>query len=383
MKQLNRKTIFTICLAILLLYLCIHYLPAAGALVGKLLAVASPLFMGAIIAYIVNLIMRRVEGGWFPNSQKKWIRRCKRLLCMILSYLIFLAVLALVLWLVIPQFINCITTFLEILPAWLSAVVDFFTGRDLLPAPIAQFLNSVNWNQLVNDLIGRFSSGFTGIMQFLISTVTSVFSFVISAFLSIIFSAYFLLEKEHILSQLNRLVKCFLPKRAYEKTVYAARVFNQSFRGYIVGQSIEAVILGCLCGLGMLIFKIPYAAMIATLIAFTALIPVAGAYIGAIIGAFMILTESPIKALIFVVFLVILQQLEGNLIYPKVVGTRMGLPGVWVLAAVLIGGGLMGVMGMFFGVPIAGAIYRIVGDLLRKKEEEALNASSAAEQSVK
>ena len=142
--------------------------------------------------------------------------------------------------------------------------------------------------------------------------------------------------------------------------MYSVSVLNDSFRRFIVGQCTEAVILGMLCMLGMFALQIPYAIMIGTLIGFTALIPVAGAYIGAAVGAIMILTESPIKALIFLIFLVILQNLEGNLIYPKVVGTSIGLPAIWVLAAVTIGGGVLGVAGMLIGVPLAAAIYRLI-----------------------
>ena len=142
-----------------------------------------------------------------------------------------------------------------------------------------------------------------------------------------------------------------------------------SFRKYLIGQCTEAVILGILCAIGMLILRLPYAAMISTLIAFTALIPIAGAYIGAFIGAFMILTDSPVKALIFLIFLVILQQLEGNLIYPRVVGEALGLPGIWVLAAVTVGGGIAGVAGMFLGVLLVAAVYRMLRDTLNAKEK--------------
>ena len=147
---------------------------------------------------------------------------------------------------------------------------------------------------------------------------------------------------------------------------FALGILNDCFHKFIVGQCIEAVVLGLLCTIGMTIFKFPYATMIGALIAFTALIPVAGAYIGAGVGAFMILTVSPMQALLFLVFIVILQQLEGNLIYPRVVGSSIGLPGIWVLAAVTIGGGIMGVAGMLIGVPLAAALYRILRDDLKK-----------------
>ena len=147
-------------------------------------------------------------------------------------------------------------------------------------------------------------------------------------------------------------------------------ILDDCFHRYIVGQCTEAVILGALGSAGMVILRLPYALMVGALVAFTALIPVAGAYIGAAVGAIMILTVDPVKALIFLVFLVILQQLEGNLIYPKVVGSSMGLPGIWVLAAVTVGGGLAGILGMLLGVPLAAVVYRIIRDDVRKHESK-------------
>ena len=155
-------------------------------------------------------------------------------------------------------------------------------------------------------------------------------------------------------------MRAYLPKRFAGKLLYVLREMNGSFHSYIVGQCMEAVILGGLCTGGMLLLRLPYAAMIGCLVGFTALIPIAGAYIGAIVGAFMIFTVSPVKAIIFIAYLVILQQLEGNLIYPRVVGSSIGLPGVWVLAAVTIGGGVMGVSGMLLGVPIAATVYQLL-----------------------
>lgn len=186
------------------------------------------------------------------------------------------------------------------------------------------------------------------------------------ALIGLIFAIYLLIGKESLISQFSRLMEHYLKPSWNEKVRYVAGIFNDSFHRFIVGQCIEAVVLGLLCILGMSIIRLPYAMMIGTLIGFTALIPVAGAYIGAGVGAFMILTVSPVQALIFLIFIVILQQLEGNLIYPKVVGSSIGLPGVWVLAAVTIGGGVMGISGMLLGVPTAAALYRLLRNDLNK-----------------
>ena len=171
----------------------------------------------------------------------------------------------------------------------------------------------------------------------------------------------------------------YLPEKIYGRSVYVLDVLNNAFRRYITGQCIEAVILGALCALGMIILRLPYATMIGALIAFTALIPVAGAYIGAAVGAFMIAMVSPMQAVVFLIFLVILQQLEGNLIYPKVVGSSLGLPGIWVLAAVVIGGGVLGVLGMLLGVPVAAAAYTLIKNDVAKKDAAAAKKAKKAE----
>jgi len=197
-------------------------------------------------------------------------------------------------------------------------------------------------------------------LDVVVSTLTGLFSGIVTAFISVIFAFYLLVSKDRIAGQLDRIQIRYLKKTWYDKIRYGLCVFNDCFRRYIVGQCLEALILGTLCMVGMMILRLPYAAMVGSLVAVTALIPIAGAYIGAAVGAFMILTVSPMKALIFLIFLVILQQIEGNLIYPKVVGTSLGLPGIWVLAAVTIGGGILGIPGMLLGVPIAAAVYRLL-----------------------
>ena len=200
------------------------------------------------------------------------------------------------------------------------------------------------------------------------ATVSSVVSSLVNIFLAIIFAVYLLLSRDSLQQQGRRLLACYLPQKVNRKVLHWLQVFNDCFHRYIVGQCLEAVILGALCILGMTIFRFPYAMMIGTLIGFTALIPIAGAYIGAGVGAVMILTQSPLKALLFLLFVVVLQQLEGNLIYPKVVGSSIGLPALWVLAAVTVGGGLMGIMGMLLGVPVAAALYRLLReDVLRRE----------------
>ena len=198
--------------------------------------------------------------------------------------------------------------------------------------------------------------------------------------IGLIFSLYVLLDKEGLGRRCKTLISTYFSK-ASDKIFYVAKVLDESFHSFIVGQCLEAVVLGTLCVIGMLIFRFPYAVMIGVFIGFTALIPVAGAYIGAAVGAIMILTVSPIQAVEFLIFIVVLQQLEGNLIYPKVVGKTIGLPGIWVLTAVTVGGGVLGVGGMLLAVPLFAAGYRLIREDISRRKQNSLTESTETDES--
>ena len=259
----------------------------------------------------------------------------------------------------------------DYIPDAVDWIVEQLEKLEYVPQDIIDMLVSIDWNSQIEKIAKAVTSGFGSVMGAVISTVSTVLGGIVTAFLSLIFAIYILLGKEKLGKQADKLAKKYLKQNWYEKIVYVLATLNDCFRKYIVGQCTEAVILGGLCALGMMILGLPYATMIGALVAFTALVPVAGAFIGGGIGAFMILMVNPIQALIFVVFLVVLQQLEGNIIYPKVVGSSMGLPAIWVLAAVTIGGGVAGILGMLLGVPVAAAAYRILrNDVNGKTEDE-------------
>lgn len=369
MKNSPFKAILALVTGGFLLYLAIHYWPSLASFFIGLCSAALPLFIGFLIAYIVNIVMETYERKLFGKAKKKWILAVKRPFSMILAFFSFFAVVALVIGLIIPQLVDCIQLLIGMIPGAIDKSIEFFDRHHLLSDEVLNALNAIDWKSRVEQLVDVVTSGVTDVVGLVIQTVTSVVSGVITGFLSFIFSIYLLLGKERLKRQAHRLCSNFLSQKLYSRILYVFYHLNVSFRKYLIGQCTEAVILGILCAIGMLILRLPYAAMISTLIAFTALIPIAGAYIGAFIGAFMILTDSPVKALIFLIFLVILQQLEGNLIYPRVVGEALGLPGIWVLAAVTVGGGIAGVAGMFLGVPLVAAVYRMLRDTLNAKEK--------------
>lgn len=366
--KLEWKTCFKVGLSIFLLYVCIHYWSSAANMIALLFAAAMPLLTGCIIAYIVNILMSWFERHCFPCSVKAGVVKCRRPLCMLAAFITVLAVIFLIIRLVIPQLVSCFQIILAELPYYLTTAVNKIEELGILPEDIMAMLDGIDWRSQIGNIAKALTSGLGSVMDIVITTVSSVFSWIISGVLGIIFSIYVLVGKEKLGNQFKRITNRYLKGSWCRKLYYFIGVFDDCFHKFIVGQCTEAVILGALCAVGMAIFRLPYSTMIGALIGFTALIPVAGAYIGAGVGAFMILTVSPVKALVFLIFIVVLQQLEGNIIYPKVVGSSMGLPGIWVLAAVTVGGGVMGIPGMLLGVPLMATVYRLLRDDVNKAD---------------
>lgn len=367
--KLTFKSALKICAAVFLLFLATLYWEPVIGFLGKAAGAATPLIIGGMIAYVVNILMVRYEGWFFPKSTKKAVKSLRRPISMVGAYLSVIAVIVLVVWLIVPQLSACIQVIISGLPRVFSDAVAFLDQFGLLPDNISDTLRAIDWRSRIDQIVEFVTSGMGSVVDVVVTTVTSVFSGIVTALLSLIFSIYLLSSKEALARNLRRVLRQVIPQKFRSALRYFVQVLDNSFHHFIVGQCTEAVILGALCTVGMLILRLPYATMIGALVAFTALIPVAGSYIGAIVGAFMILTVAPIKALVFLIFLLILQQLEGNIIYPKVVGDSIGLPGIWVLAAVTVGGGIAGVAGMLFGVPLCAAIYRIIREYIEKKEK--------------
>ncbi|MBQ8173769.1 MAG: AI-2E family transporter [Clostridia bacterium] len=353
-----------------LLYLAITYWPTVFGTFTTFLGTLSPLLIGFAIAYIVNIIMCSYERLYFPLSRNKFLQKTRRVVCMTLAYITVGAIIALVGWLVLPQLISAVETLLIQIPGVMANVIQTVEEWNILPPETLNSLKNFNWFTTVQDLVNAFMGGWGDMMGTVVGTVQAVFSAAVTTLLSLIFSIYFLIKKDHLRHQLVRVFDHFVDVQLVDKARRFLALLHDCFRRFIIGQCTEAVILGLLCTIGMWIFGFPYATMIGALIAFTALIPIAGAYIGAGIGAFMIFTVSPLKALLFLVFILVLQQLEGNLIYPHVVGSSIGLPGLWVLVAVTIGGGIAGVLGMLISVPIAAAIYRLLQEELETDRPE-------------
>ena len=361
--KLTWKDCLKIGVSIFVLYLCIHLWPGAVSLAGALLGASAPLILGCAIAYVVNILMSFYEEHWFTTGKyAAAAQKFRRPACLVLAFATVIALVVLIVALIVPQLVSCVQILLSEIPGAMTRAVEFVHSLNIVPQDLIAPLMMVDWQSKLLVILRTLTSGVGNVMGAVISTVSSLFSALVTGLLAVIFAIYVLLSREDLKRQFGKLLKRFLPPKWQGRVCYAMHTLDDCFHRYIVGQCLEAVIIGVLCALGMMLLRLPYATMIGALVGFTALIPVAGAYIGAGVGAFMILTVDPFQALIFLVFLVVLQQLEGNLIYPKVVGSSLGLPGIWVLAAVTVGGGLMGIGGMLLGVPLAAAAFRMLRD---------------------
>ena len=379
MKKIDWKTCFRVGVSAFVLFLCIHYWPNISGFIGKCFTAAAPVFTGFVMAYIINILMSFYERHFFPNSKKKSVAKSRRPVSLTGAILTVIGVIALVIVLIAPQLVNCIEMLVNQLPGAIEKLIAKLNGLSFVSDELIASLASIDWKSRIGDIAQTLFSGVGEVMNVAVSAVSSIFTGIMAFVIGFIVALYLLMDKDKLGGQCKRVMNSWVPGRFLEKVMHVVCVADDCFRRFIVGQCTEAVILGSLCMVGMLILRLPYAPMVGALIAFTALIPIVGGLIGAGVGAFLILMVSPVKALIFIIFIIVLQQIEGNLIYPKVVGSSMGLPALWVLAAVTVGGGVLGIGGMLIGVPMAAVVYRLIKESLNEKESA---VAAQAEQEV-
>jgi len=367
MKQEIKKTL-GIAGALIIVFLVVRYWEKLEGLLSVAVSAAMPLIIGCAMAYVINILMGFYERWYDKLFRVEIALKIKRVVCLILAFLSLFGIVTLIVNLVLPELINCIASFIRLIPGALQTVVDI-VGEEQILAIFPELQNGLDFTNIssqVEDLIKTVLGGVGGAVGSIMIAVTSAVSVVVNIVIGLIFSLYVLLDKETLGKRCKTLISTYLSKIA-DKVFYVVEVLDDSFHSFIVGQCVEAVVLGGLCVAGMLVLQLPYAVMIGVFIGFTALIPIAGAYIGAAVGVIMILTVSPLQAVQFLIFILILQQVEGNLIYPKVVGKSIGLPGIWVLTAVTIGGGVLGVGGMLLAVPIFAAGYRLIKEDVERR----------------
>lgn len=366
------RTIVSLTIAILII---LHFdlaIKGISALVGFM----SPIILGFVVAFVINVILVRLEKIYFPHTNNRFLKKSRRPVCIALALLIILAVITFVIAMVIPELINAFSILAKEIPASYDSILDkisvFISKVPALENWLVTTLEidlehprDIEWTKfftkVVELIIGSKDGQLNSIMDSTVNIVSGIGSGIVSFCIALVFGIYVLAYKEKLSYQVHKLIRSYLKPKAENIIYYICHVASETFSNFIVGQCTEAVILGTLCIIGMSIFRFPYAVMIGTLVGATALIPIIGAYVGAIVGAIMVMTQGgPIQALLFIVFIIVLQQIEGNLIYPKVVGSSVGLPGIWVLAAVTIGGSMNGVFGMLLSVPLAATLYRLL-----------------------
>lgn len=361
MQKLDRLMIKYI-LFIAFVFLVVSNYQLALGYISHFFIILSPVIIGVVMAYILNILMVKFENIWFPNHTSKWLIKTRRPVSILLAILTISFVLMIVLGLVIPQVLVVLTTLIEAIPVAINQIQAWLTNSEEIFPEIAVILDQfeVNWSELVQDVVAFFNGVTTRIVEATLSTLGSIASIVINLFLSLIISIYILMSKETLLRQANRVIKAYSTKKRYNKMRYVLSVLDASFSHFITGEVLEGFILGLMVTFGMWLFQFPYATMLGALTGIMALIPMLGAWISGAIGFVLIGVQSPIQGFAFLLFIIVIQQVEGNIIYPKIVGDKIGLPGMWVLIAVTIGAGLAGIPGMLLSVPVSSTLYKLV-----------------------
>lgn len=334
-----------------------------------LMRIVFPFILGGAMAFILNIPMHFLEGRVFAKAKKK---KLVRPVSLVLSILFVVAILQIVLVVVIPEIAATfagisknIETFLPKLEQWLT---EAFPDSEQLEMWIESL--EFNWDKILQSAVNFLKNGAGNVLSSTVTVAKTVISTLMNFFVGFVFACYILLQKEKLSVQVKKVLYAFLPRHAVEKTLQVAALSYKTFSNFVTGQCLEAVILGTMFFVSMSILHFPYALLVGVLIAFTALIPIFGAFIGCVLGTFLILVSNPVQAIGFVILFFVLQQVEGNLIYPHVVGGSVGLPSIWVLVAVTVGGSLMGVVGMLIFIPLSSVLYALFKGWVHKRLED-------------
>lgn len=371
MKNRSRKDILLIITYVAFIIFGLVNFEKILSLLEYIVDVFAPFLLGILIAFVINVLINFLEKRIFGKikSGKIW-DKIKRPISVTVSLILIILMIVFVMYLLIPQLRNSALLFTESLPAYKEDILDILYRFDFEHSTIikvSEYLD--NFSKVITDYIKVNSKD---VLTITTEVATSLIEIVSKILISFVFAIYMVIQKETLLRQLKKVMKAFLKPKAIDKIYDIGNMANKTFSNFVSGQCLEALIFGVLCFIGMLIFRIPYAATISVVLGFTALIPVFGAFIGTFLGAFLIILVSPVKAIVFIIFVIVLQQIEGNLIYPKVVGKSIGLPGIWVLLSVTIGASVAGILGMFIATPLCSLAYSLfavfVNDRIKKNK---------------
>lgn len=371
----NIKKILFIIIVPILVFLGVQNFSVVLKTLGYSIGLLKPFLLGVCIAFALNVLLRIIEESLFAPLNKKgymfWFK-CKRGVCIVLSYAIVIAILFILFFMIVPQLsksfellISNVNIYANVLQNWTDGFIKTFN----IPEDVTNSIN-LDWNKIFDVTSSFLSNLSNNFINKTMNLTSAIISGVVNLVLGIAFSIYMLFQKEKLCKQAKKICLAVLSRERAEYLISIGKLSNRIFSKFVLGQLTEAVIIGLLCFLGMTIFSMPYASLIGTIVGFTSLIPIVGAFIGTGFGVFILLMISPSTAFWFVVFIIVLQQIEGNIIYPRVVGNSIGLPGIWVLLAVSIGGSMFGITGMILGIPISSIAYCIFRSKISKKLKE-------------
>ena len=363
--HIEKKTLRNIFLGValcIILYWLLHETERVKAVFAVISDVVFPFVLGAGLAFILNVPLRSIEG-LLKGIKKPGTRRG---LAVLLTFVAVLLVLAVVFLLLIPQIGETVESLIPKLVDFFNNVqafvIDSVNNNPDLVEIIGTELHKFDWATLVQEAIKMVTNSITTIVSGAFVAISTASSVLVDVVIAVVFAVYCLFQKETLAQQGRKLVYAFLPEKTADYIVRVLRLTNATFSNFFSGQCVEVCILGAMFAISMAIFRMPYIPLVSVLVAVTAFIPVVGAWVGCVLGAFFILVSNPLQAVWFVVMFLVLQQIENNLIYPRVVGTSIGLSGMWVLIAVGVGGSLMGVAGMFLMIPVTSVVYTILAE---------------------
>lgn len=372
--QIDKKTVRNLCICVLtgiVLYWLVMDTQRAGEFLRRIWNLVAPFAIGAAIAFIINVPMRAIERQL--KVDKPGLRRG---LAIILTLVVIILIIAFVVLLLVPQLQKTVESIVETLPDFVKReaknVMALLDAHPELKNWVMEYtdLENTDWVSVIQKVISFAGERFTAIFDSAFSAIGNVTNGIVNAFLSIAFAFYSLARKEILARQGRRLLYSLVPERIGDEIIRVLRLTNSTFSSFISGQCLEACILGGMFAVSMLVLGMPYIPLVSVIIAVTALVPIVGAFVGCILGALFILVESPVQALTFVIMFLVLQQIEGNLIYPRVVGTSIGLPGMWVLVALSVGSELMGIGGMLVMIPLTSVVYALLREFTQKRVTE-------------
>lgn len=371
MKDKTRKDIIIIISYIALVIFALVNFSKIFAFLGKVISIFSPFLLGIILAFVLNVLNNFIEKKIFGKIKpsKIW-NKIKRPLCITLSLILVFLTIFFVMNLLIPQLKNSASLFTDTLPAYKEDIIGILNKFDVDESTVnkvGEYLD--NFGKVITDYIKGNSKD---VITVTTEVATSVVNIISKGIITLVFAIYMIAQKETLSRQINKVMKAYLKPKTINKINTVGTLANKTFSNFVTGQCLEVLIFGSLVFVGMLIFRFPYASTIGVLLGFTALIPIFGAFIGTAIGFILIMMVSPVKAILFVVFIIVLQQIEGNLIYPRVVGKSIGLPGMWVLLSVTVGGSIGGILGMLIATPLCSLLYalftKMVNDRLKSNK---------------